>query len=61
MAQNIVFIYVSTPSRLRRTPPKFYYAKFRGRATYAFGNVAIPLFFAEKEGDENCECNFGGG
>ena len=32
-----------------------------GRATYAFGNVAIPLFFAEKEGDENCECNFGGG
>ena len=40
-----------TPSRLRRTPPKFYYAKFRGRATYAFANVTVPLFFTEKEGE----------
>ena len=53
LAQDCIF----TPSPLRGTPPKFFFAKFRGRVPYAFGNIAVPLFFAGKEGNENCQCN----
>ena len=53
--------------RLFLPPPHFvvlplnFILKFKGRASDAFGNVAVPLFFAEKEGDENWQCQFGGG
>ena len=38
-----------TPSRLCRTPPKIFFANFRGRAFYAFNNIAVPLL---QKGDE---------
>ena len=44
-------------SRLFLPPPHFvvlllnFILKFKGRASDTFGNVAVPLFFAEKEGE----------
>ena len=50
-----------TPPSLRDTSPENFSVNFRGRTSSVLGNIAVPLFFAEKEGDENCELQFGGG
>ena len=49
-----------TPPSLRDTSPKNF-SNFQEEFLQLLGNIAVPLFFAEKEGDENCELQFGGG
>ena len=53
-------LYCSLTRELCEVPLKFL-CKFQRESFFSYWVIAVPLFFAEKEGDENCELQFGGG